>query len=146
MLGRMILTSPPFIRPRSVRPCRRHRQRRKPGVAGAVPVRVALSVLVLWLAAARIDAQGPSTVDGAWAVTVDVYGTPAHDRLVLKSDAGKLTGTDGQSQLEGTIEGERIHFTSKSDQSSDEYTGTVSGDTMSGTVVHTDKDDPAPQT
>jgi len=109
-------------------------------------MRVVLSLLILCLAAARIDAQGTSTVDGSWAVTVDVYGTPAHDRLVLKSDAGKLTGTDGQSQLEGTIEGERIHFTSKNDQSSDEYTGTVSRDTMSGTVVHTEKDDPAPET
>jgi amidase len=115
-------------------------------MAAAGSMRVALSVVVvLCVFAARMHAQAPSAVDGSWALTVDVYGTPAHDRLVLESDRGKLTGTDGQSTLEGTIEGDRVHFTSTNDRSSDQYTGTVAGDTMSGTVIHTEKDDPERQ-
>ena len=65
---------------------------------------------------------------------------------MLKTDGRTLTGTDGQSKLEGTIDGSRVHFVSTNDRSSDDYTGTVSGDTMSGTFVHTEKDDPRPET
>ena len=109
-------------------------------------MRITLSLFVLCAVAAAAHAQDTSRVDGSWLLTADVYGTPAHDRLVLKSDGGKLTGSDGQSTLEGTINGDRIHFISKNDRSSDEYTGTVSGDTMSGTFVHSDKDNPTPET
>ena len=109
-------------------------------------MRISLCLLVLCAAATAVHAQDPSRVDGSWLLTADVYGTPAHDRLVLKSDGGKLTGSDGQSKLEGTIDGDRIHFISTNDRSTDEYTGTVSGDTMSGTFVHSDKDNPTPET
>ena len=109
-------------------------------------MRVALALLVACAVAAPAGAQVAPRVDGAWLVTADVYGTPAHDRLVLKSEGRALTGTDGQSTLEGTLDGDRIHFVSKNDRSSDESTGTVVGDTMSGTVVHTEKDDPRPET
>jgi len=108
-------------------------------------MRITLCLLVFCVATAA-GAQQASRVDGSWLLTADVYGTPAHDRLVLKSDGGRLTGTDGQSPLEGTIDGDRIHFTSKNDRSSDEYTGTVAGDAMSGTFVHSEQDDPKPQT
>jgi len=108
-------------------------------------MRTAVILLLLSGAAPTAQAQDTPNVDGAWLLTVDVYGTPAHDRLVLHSAGATLTGTDGQSTLEGTHEGNRVHFTSKNDRSSDEYTGTVSGDTMGGTVIHSDKDDPQPQ-
>jgi amidase len=108
-------------------------------------MRIAMWLLVLCAVAIGADAQD-TRVDGSWLLTADVYGTPAHDRLVLTSDGGKLSGTDGQSTLEGTIDGKQIHFISKNDRSSDDYIGTVSGDTMSGTFVHTEKDDPRPDT
>jgi acetamidase/formamidase len=109
-------------------------------------MRITLALLVSCVVASSAHGQGTSEVAGSWLLTADVYGTPAHDRLVLKAEGGKLTGTDGQSPLEGTIDGNRIHFTSKNDRSTDEYTGTVSGDTMSGTFVHSDKDNPPPET
>ena len=50
-------------------------------------MRIRLSLLVLSVLAASAHAQDASRVDGSWLLTADVYGTPAHDRLVLKSEA-----------------------------------------------------------
>jgi hypothetical protein len=62
-------------------------------------------------------------------------------------DGGKLTGNLSGDKLEGKCSGSDIHFIAKdSDGSTSEYTGTLSGDTMSGNAVLTDGQDPTDQT
>jgi amidase len=85
-----------------------------------------------------------STIDGTWLLTQDVYGNPLHQRLTLKVDGTTLTGTAGGRMIEGSVTGNAIRFSSKSDDSSDEFTGTVAGGEISGTLVHTEKNDPNP--
>jgi len=82
-----------------------------------------------------------TTVAGDWLLTEDVYGTAFYQRLTLKLDGATLTGTVGRRALDGAATGNAIRFTIKSDEATDEYTGTIAGDGISGTRVHTDKDD-----
>ena len=85
-----------------------------------------------------------SNVAGEWLLTQDIYGNPLHQRLSLKVEGGVLSGTLGRQPIQGTIGGNTIQFTVKDDESSDEFTGTVSADDMAGTLVHTEKVDPSP--
>jgi amidase len=81
---------------------------------------------------------------GEWLLTQDIYGNPLHQRLSLKVDGGVLSGTLGRQPVKGTIAGDSVHFEIKDDQSSAEFTGTVSADGMAGTVVHIEQGDPTP--
>jgi acetamidase/formamidase len=99
--------------------------------------------MIFLVLAATITLQQPS-VAGDWLLTRDVYGNPLPDRLTLSMDGSKLSGTIGRQEIEGTVDGAAIRFTSKSDDVTTEFTGTISGDTMSGTLVRTEKDDPTP--
>ena len=81
---------------------------------------------------------------GEWLLTEDVYGNPLHQRLSLKVDGGAVTGTLGRRPIQGTVAGTAIQFALKDDDSTDEFTGTLSADGMGGTVVHTEKVDPTP--
>jgi amidase len=81
---------------------------------------------------------------GEWLVTTDIYGTPLHKKLVLRVDDRKLTGKLARDPLEGDVSGEAVHFIARaSDGYTSEYTGTLSGDTISGNAVMTDGQDPA---
>ena len=96
---------------------------------------------LLFLAPSLLFAQGNPA--GDWQVTTDIYGNPLHQRLVLTSDGGKLTGELAGDKLEGTVSGKAVHFVAKGDSPGDtaEYTGTLEGDTISGQAVLTDGDD-----
>src|SRR5689334_3306167 len=74
---------------------------------------------------------------GDWVVTTEIYGYPLGQKLTLKSEAGKLTGKLGDHDLQGTVEGTRIHFVSKNKagDASRDYTGSLQGDMISGSVV-----------
>jgi len=62
-------------------------------------------------------------------------------------DEGKFTGILSRDKLEGTVSASEVHFVAKdSDGSTAEYTGTLSGDTISGTAVLIDGQDPARRT
>jgi len=101
-----------------------------------------LALLVL-LAPAVALAQ--SAVDGDWLLTQDVYGNPLHQRLTLKADGTSLAGTLGRRSIEGTLSGNSIRFTIRNEDATDEFTGTLSAGEMTGTLVHTEKDEPNPR-
>ncbi len=80
------------------------------------------------------------TVAGNWLLTEDVYGNAFQQKLTLKLDGTALTATIGRRTLDGAVTGNAIRFAIKSDDGIDEYTGTIAGDGISGTRVHTEKD------
>jgi hypothetical protein len=61
--------------------------------------------------------------------------------MALKLDGTQLSGTIGPRPLDGTLMGNTIRFALRSDDTIDEFTGTVSADGMSGTLVRTEKGD-----
>ncbi|MBV9342028.1 MAG: hypothetical protein JO159_14220, partial [Acidobacteria bacterium] len=44
-------------------------------------------------------------LNGEWLVTRNVYGNPLYQKLTLKLQNGKLTGSFGDSKLEGVLQG-----------------------------------------
>jgi amidase len=90
---------------------------------------------------------GQSKIPGVWLVTTDIYGNPLHQKLVLKLEGGKLSGTLGGDKLEGALNGNAIHFIAKDeDGNTAEYTGTINGEAMSGTTIQIDADNPSERT
>jgi acetamidase/formamidase len=97
--------------------------------------RLALVLTLFLCGASRGAAQTP--VSGNWLLTEDVFGNPLHRRLTLRVDGSTLSGSLGRQSLEGSLNGDAIRFLIKGGDSTDEYSGTVRADGMSGTVVHT---------
>jgi amidase len=103
-----------------------------------------LPLLVLGLAAPHARSQNAS-VTGRWVISSDFYGTPVTFPLELKQDGDKLTGNFDGDKLEGTIQNGSIHFLAKDDQNgTEECTAKLQGDTLSGTLVFADADNPEP--
>jgi len=95
--------------------------------------------LSLLLLPSRLPAQG--RLDGTWLLTTDVFGYPLQQRFTLEQKGESLSGKVDSDKIEGTLRGSAIQFVSKQDDGgSNEYMGTLSGDTMSGTVVLIDGD------
>jgi len=101
--------------------------------------------LVLTLAfgfALRAQDQ-PANVAGAWQLTFEGRNGTVTQTLTFTQDGTKLTGTvhseRGDSPVTGTITGNAIDFTiTRSTPNGDfsiEYKGTVTGDTMKGTMT-----------
>ena len=102
------------------------------------------SLLFLALVTVRADeAAAPANVSGTWnvdVVTDQGGGTPV---FTFVQDGGKLTGHYkgffGEAPVTGTIKGDAITFSIKVDLQGQEttitYTGTVTGDTMKGTIM-----------
>lgn len=94
-----------------------------------------------------VVAQNPAAVSGEWLVTQDLYGDPLYQRLTLTLQDGKLTGVFDGDKLEGTVNGNAIHFISRDeDNDTSEFTGVLKGTTMTGKVVGTDGSDPNEKT
>jgi D-glucosaminate-6-phosphate ammonia-lyase len=82
-------------------------------------------------------------VSGTWELNVESpMGSRASDAVFTQTGAtlgGKMVSSRGEVPLTGSIEGEAIKFgINVNVQGQDlqiDYTGTVTGDTMSGTVV-----------
>jgi amidase len=91
---------------------------------------------------------GNATVAGRWVASADFYGTPINFSMELKQEGDKLTGDFSGDKLVGTLSGNTIHFLAKDEQGgTEECNGTVRDDTITGTVVFIDSDDPgAPST
>ncbi len=97
------------------------------------------ALFTLVVAPALLFAQ--NNLSGAWVATTDIYGNPLSQRLTLDVNGNALYGKLGGDKLEGTVNGAKIHFTTRDeDGGSNEYTGTISGDSMSGTVMMIDGD------
>jgi hypothetical protein len=99
-----------------------------------------LAIAAMVGVAAAQDAQ----VAGVWTLSAPGRGgNMQNSTLTLKQDGQKLTGTlaggrGGDAPLTGTITGNSIAFSvTRSTQNGDikiDYTGTVSGDSMKGSV------------
>jgi amidase len=86
-----------------------------------------------------------TSVAGRWVVTSDFYGTPITFSMELKQDGDKLTGNFDGDKLEGTIQGGSIHFLAKDEQNgTEECTAKLQGDTISGSLIFANGDDPEP--
>jgi acetamidase/formamidase len=94
---------------------------------------------------ARTNAQQKeASIAGRWLVSLDYLGTPMHLTLDLKQDGAKLAGDFDGDKLEGTLQGNAFHFLAKDDQGgSEEGTGTLQGDMLSGTLLFTDSLNPS---
>jgi amidase len=103
-----------------------------------------IKYLALFVSLASPALLAQATVAGDWLLTEDVYGSPLHQRLTLKVEGAVLSGTLGRRTVDGTVSGNTIRFTLKSDDSVDEFSGTVSSDGMAGTLVSTEKGAPHP--
>ena len=63
-------------------------------------------------------------------------GNPLHQRLTLAQKGESLAGKAGSDEVEGTLKGGAVQFVSKQEGGGrNEYSGAVSGDGISGTVV-----------
>ena len=94
-----------------------------------------------------VVAQNPVSISGEWLVTQNLYGNPLYQRLRLTLQNGKLTGVFDGDKLEGTVNGNAIHFVSRDeDNDTSEFTGVLNGATITGKVVGTDGSDPNEKT
>ncbi|MGB6429139.1 MAG: hypothetical protein WBF06_01025 [Candidatus Acidiferrales bacterium] len=105
------------------------------------------SVLALTLAfgfAARAqDQPANANVAGAWQITWQGRNGTVTNTLTFTQDGATLTGTmhgdRGDAPVNGTITGSAIDFTIKrstpNGDFTSEYKGTVTGDTIKGTVM-----------
>jgi hypothetical protein len=94
-----------------------------------------LTVMLLIVSVRAADA--PANVAGKWNVTVTSGTDNASQTIDLQQDGNKISGTfKGPRQsgpLEGTVDGNNIKFHVKTRVPLD-YTGTVNGDSMKGTM------------
>jgi hypothetical protein len=100
---------------------------------------LAIFAMAFALAAA---AQDMAKVDGSWELTMEGPNGSFTQTLTIQQDGAKLKGTAkgqrGESPLEGTVDGNKIQFTitrhTPNGDRAIEYNGTVSGDSIKGTV------------
>ncbi|MGB8324918.1 MAG: hypothetical protein WCE52_18315 [Candidatus Acidiferrum sp.] len=92
----------------------------------------------------KVQSQTQGPLSGRWIITADYLGTPLNVTLEVTQQADQLTGNFEGDKLEGTVNGNSIHFLAKDEQSgSEETTATVQGDSMSGTVIWIDGSNPS---
>ena len=97
---------------------------------------------LLMLGRTIVAADTPANVAGTWQMTSEGRNGPITSTLTIQQDAaaikGTLSGPRGDSAFEGTVAGNKISFTVKRDTPNGtftiEYTGTVDGDSIKGTV------------
>ena len=86
-------------------------------------------------------AGGP--LNGRWTVNSDFHGTPNYFKLELEQHGDKLTGNFDGDKLEGTVSGSAVQFLAKDDHGgSEDVKAALKGNTLSGTVVFVNGDDP----
>jgi len=98
---------------------------------------VAAFLLLLVVAVAAVAADAPANVAGTWIVDVSGAAGKTSQTIVLKQAGGAITGTfKGPRQsgtIDGTVDGKNIKFHVTARIPLD-YTGTVDGDSMKGTM------------
>ena len=102
-----------------------------------------LSFVFLSISGAQ-QSSSNSSLSGRWIITTDYLGTPVNFSMELKQEGNKLSGNFDGDKLEGALTNNSIHFLAKDDHGgSDEATGTVQGDTISGTLILVNSINPA---
>jgi len=93
--------------------------------------------MLLAFAVAAVAADAPANVAGNWNVDVSDGSRKTTQTITLKQDGGTITGTfKGPRQsgtIDGTVDGKNIKFHVTARIPLD-YTGTVDGDSMKGTM------------
>jgi acetamidase/formamidase len=86
----------------------------------------------------------PGPLTGRWIILAEYLGTPVNASLELTQEGNKLTGNLQGDKLEGSVTGNAIHFLAKDDQGgTEECAATVTGGTMSGTMIWVDGVNPS---
>ena len=106
---------------------------------------VVFKYLALIISLSSAIALAQPTIAGDWLLSQDVYGNPLYQRLTLKVDGTVVSGTLGRRSIDGTLSGSTLRFTVKSPDATDVFNGTLSSDSMTGTLRHTETDDPQPR-
>ena len=102
---------------------------------------LACGVLLTW-GGRVIAADEPAKVAGTWEMTFEGPRGTRTQTLTIQQDGSTIKGTvegwRGPAPLEGSVTGNKISFTVKRDTPNGtltlEYSGTVDGDSMKGTV------------
>jgi len=87
-------------------------------------------------------AQSTDQLSGEWLLRREMFGQPwGFHRITFTVDKGKVTGTFASGRkLEGTLEGNVLHFTSREGQGTIECTATINGGAISGKFIETNLD------
>jgi hypothetical protein len=100
-------------------------------------LRLVSIVMLLAFAVVAVAADAPANVAGNWSVDVSDGSRKTTQTITLKQDGGTITGTfKGPRQsgmIDGTVDGKNIKFHVTARIPLD-YTGTVDGDSMKGTM------------
>jgi len=105
---------------------------------------LAIALCLLIFSVAHIASAQDANVAGSWDLSAaGRNGNTRTQTLTLQQDGTKLTGSisgrRGSSPVTGTVSGNNIDFTvtrnTRRGQFQISYTGTVSGDTMTGTFT-----------
>jgi amidase len=100
-------------------------------------------VVCLTLLSAAL-AQDAETVNGEWLVMRDAYGNPLYHKMTLHLKDGQLTGMFWDDKLEGTMNGNVLHFIARDEQNNtSEVIATVNGNKIAGKVIETDAANPS---
>ena len=106
-------------------------------------VLVACTLLLSMGLAKAALAQAPANAAGNWEMSMAGRRGTMTQKLVIKQDGAKITGTltgmgNRSSNLEGTVEGDKISFKVTRETGrgtfTTTYSGTISGDTIKGTA------------
>jgi hypothetical protein len=97
---------------------------------------------LLTLSRTLVAQEAPANVAGTWEMTSEGRNGPMTQTLTIKQDGatikGTLTGPRGEAPFEGTVAGNKVSFTIKRETPNGtftlEYSATVNGDSMEGTV------------
>lgn len=100
-----------------------------------------LIVLLMLLIPLVCVAQTPAS--GRWVVSADFYGTPLIFPLELQQNGDQLTGHFRGDELKGVLHGNALHFQAKNGEGEiRDCEGRLEHDSITGTLVFTDPDDP----
>lgn len=99
-----------------------------------------LSFAFLLITNNRINAQQPINVKGTWNMSVETSagsGSPTFELKQVTDSTleGTYRGSLGETTLKGTLKGNKIYIVFTVSGIDIEYTGTVDGDNMKGTVA-----------
>ena len=97
---------------------------------------------LLMLGRTIVAQETPANVAGTWQMTSEGRNGPMTQTLTIQQDAatikGTLSGPRGDAPFEGTVAGNKISFTIKRETPNGtftmEYSATVDGDSMTGTI------------
>ena len=100
--------------------------------------------LVLPAAVAQTSPDNAAPLSGRWIFKADYFGTMIYQRLDLTQKEGKITGNFSGSSLEGSVDGNKVHFLARDKQGdTNEANATLQNGALTGSIVSTDADDKA---